>query len=148
LALQKSTTGGSATGARLSTVRWLLYGRITLRMTGIALPGVVTTFITMSERKDEIDWEFVGGNVTEAQTNVFYKGIQEFNTHNTKEALPSRIDQPHTFTIDWTKDTLSWLIDGKVVRTVYRANATSPMVCFADKLYYMRSRSYDTDTTW
>jgi hypothetical protein len=67
--------GNSGIGARLSTTRYLQYARITARMNAVAVPGVVTTFITMSPRKDEIDWEFVGGETTSGQTNVFYKGM-------------------------------------------------------------------------
>jgi beta-glucanase (GH16 family) len=36
--------------------------------------GVVTAFITMSNVKDEIDWEFPGAAVTEGQTNFFWQG--------------------------------------------------------------------------
>jgi beta-glucanase (GH16 family) len=52
-------TQGQAVGVRLSTLRYMLYGRITARMRAIPLPGAVTTFITMSERQDEIDWEVI-----------------------------------------------------------------------------------------
>lgn len=37
--------------------------------------GVVTAFITMSDVKDEIDWEFPGANTTAGQSNFFYQGI-------------------------------------------------------------------------
>ena len=37
--------------------------------------GVVTAFITMSDIKDEIDWEFPGDAVTQGQTNYFWQGV-------------------------------------------------------------------------
>ena len=37
--------------------------------------GVVAAFITMSDIKDEIDWEFPGAKTTEAQSNHFWQGI-------------------------------------------------------------------------
>lgn len=37
--------------------------------------GVVTAFITMSNIKDEIDWEFPGAKTTQGQTNFFWEGI-------------------------------------------------------------------------
>jgi len=37
--------------------------------------GVVTAFITMSDDKDEIDWEWPGATTTSAQTNLFWKGV-------------------------------------------------------------------------
>ena len=37
--------------------------------------GVVTAFITMSDAKDEIDWEWPGTVTTEAQSNFFWQGF-------------------------------------------------------------------------
>lgn len=37
--------------------------------------GVVTAFITMSNIKDEIDWEFPGTNTTTGQTNYYWQGV-------------------------------------------------------------------------
>jgi len=37
--------------------------------------GVVTAFITMSDIKDEIDWEFPGTKTTEGQSNYFWQGV-------------------------------------------------------------------------
>jgi beta-glucanase (GH16 family) len=34
----------------------MLYGKFSIRMKGPVIPGVVTTFITLSRRGDEIDW--------------------------------------------------------------------------------------------
>jgi len=36
--------------------------------------GVVTAFISMSDIKDEIDWEFPGNTTTQAQSNYFWQG--------------------------------------------------------------------------
>ncbi len=129
--IKNGVNGQPATGARLSTTRYLLYGRISVKMTAIPVPGAVSTFITMSQRKDEIDWEFVGANVTEGQSNVFYKGIEEFNIHNFRHLIPNGADfatSMHVYTIDWRSDSLTWLIDGVPVRTLSKENATSPMV--------------------
>ena len=38
-------------------------------------PGVVVAFITMSDVKDEIDWEFPGAKTTEGQSNFFWQGF-------------------------------------------------------------------------
>lgn len=37
--------------------------------------GVVTAFITMSDIKDEIDWEFPGNDTLHGQTNFFWQGV-------------------------------------------------------------------------
>jgi hypothetical protein len=52
--------------------------------------GVVIAFITMSDIKDEIDWEFPGANITSAQSNYFWQGI--IRTYQSVfSPLPSRI---------------------------------------------------------
>lgn len=84
----------------------------------------------------------VGGNTTDAQSNVFYKGIQEFGIHGGNHAVPSGIAQPHVYTIDWRSDVLTWSIDGTPVRTLVKENSTSPMVfsIFWKHLYVDSSR--------
>ena len=89
LALLLTETNG---GTRLSSTRYLHYGSVTARRTLplnspsmsmlTMLPvktgrwgGVVTAFITMSDIKDEIDWEFPGNTTTEGQTNFFWQGL-------------------------------------------------------------------------
>ena len=48
--------GGEAQGVRMSTTRYMLYGKFSVEMSAVPVPGIVVTFITMSERHDEIDW--------------------------------------------------------------------------------------------
>ncbi|KAH6572094.1 hypothetical protein BASA61_005058 [Batrachochytrium salamandrivorans] len=125
LRLVKSNNA-SAVGTRISLSRYLLYARITARIKAIPVAGVITTFITMSDTKDEIDWEVVGSDTNNAQTNVFYKGIEEFGIHSTTEPVKN-ISTWHNYTMDWKHDTLTWEMDGEVRRTLNRLNSTSPM---------------------
>jgi hypothetical protein len=97
-------------GTRLSSTRYVHYGTITARSKRLQLTpivrtyaiavktgrwaGVVTAFITMSDIKDEIDWEFPvctlskiefnsfddcighqGAETTQGQTNYFWQGV-------------------------------------------------------------------------
>ncbi|KAI8913204.1 concanavalin A-like lectin/glucanase domain-containing protein [Gorgonomyces haynaldii] len=119
---------GTYDGAGLTSTRYILYGRLTGRMKGIAVPGIVNAFITMSESKDEIDWEMVGGSSNEGQSNVFYKGLPEFGQHGGSHKMPSGTieDGWHTYTIDWRSDYIAWYIDNQLVRTYKNdANAVS-----------------------
>jgi beta-glucanase (GH16 family) len=111
----------------MSSTRYIKYGKISAKLAAIPVPGVVTTFITMSPTKDEIDFEFVGSDQNEIQTNVFYKGIVEYNVHNTKEPISSNIALPHVYEIDWTSETLKWSVDGKLVHNITRETSISPM---------------------
>ena len=73
-----STMGPSPPGVRLSYI--CLYardadGRFVYAVKTGRWGGVVTAFITMSDIKDEIDWEFPGNQTTEGQSNYFWQGV-------------------------------------------------------------------------
>jgi beta-glucanase (GH16 family) len=79
--------------------------------------------------------EFTGQHNDEVNSNVFYKGIPEFSIHNVLLKVPGNgIGGSHIYTLDWKKDSLTWIIDGKPARTLFRENSTSPMVLFFYKL--------------
>lgn len=106
-------------GTRVSSTRYVHYGTITATMKASKWQGVVTAFITMSGIKDEIDWEWPGANTTAAQTNMFWQGDVPDVTIGTSEGpINSTFDSYHDYTIDWKPDTLTWSIDGQVVRTL------------------------------
>lgn len=112
-------------GTRLSSTRYVHYGKITTRLKTGKWGGVVTAFITMSDIKDEIDWEFPGAQTTEGQSNYFWQGVVPAQTAGGVHGnLTDTFVNYHDYTIDWQQDTLTWLIDGNVVRTLKRSDAT------------------------
>ncbi len=113
-------------GIRISSKTEVLYAKMTVRARPISIPGAVTTFITMSDSKDEIDVEWIGKEPTKPQSNIFYKGIPEYGLHfkrlNSKPGI-------QTITIDWKSTSIQFSVDGKIQRT-YLKNSTeaiSPM---------------------
>ncbi|PSS36956.1 hypothetical protein PHLCEN_2v1172 [Hermanssonia centrifuga] len=120
LALLLTETNG---GTRLSSTRYVHYGTITARLKTGRWGGVVTAFITMSDIKDEIDWEFPGDATTEGQTNYFWQGNIPTQTHGTTATgLTDTFSNYHDYTLDWQPDSLTWLIDGNIVRTLQRSD--------------------------
>ncbi|KAI8900285.1 glycosyl hydrolases family 16-domain-containing protein [Globomyces pollinis-pini] len=109
-------TNATAKGIQLSTLRYVQYAKITVKMTAIAVPGVVTSFITLSETGDEIDFEIAGFNSSQVLSNVFSNGIGEFGIHGGNHKVNTPISESHIYTIDWKSDVITWLIDGKSVR--------------------------------
>ncbi|EJU01789.1 glycoside hydrolase family 16 protein [Dacryopinax primogenitus] len=109
-------------GTRLSTTRYVDYGTITASLKTGRWGGVVTAFITMSDVKDEIDWEFPGSATTQGQSNYYWLGVANYSATNgeTTDGLSDTYDNFHNFTIDWQPETLQWLVDGAVVRTVQK----------------------------
>ncbi|KAF9788093.1 glycoside hydrolase family 16 protein [Thelephora terrestris] len=120
LALLLTQTNG---GSRISSTRYLHYGTVTARIKTGRWGGVVTAFITMSSIKDEIDWEWPGANTTQAQTNYFWQGFIPAQTNGlTTGGLTDTFSNYHDYTIDWQSDTLTWLIDGNIVRTLKKSD--------------------------
>lgn len=82
----------------------------------------------MSDVKDEIDWEWVGAEQHQVQSNYFFLGIADYvntkgKTHDVSGSALS--DEWHTYTLDWQEDQLKWLIDGKEVRTLTKAETVT-----------------------
>ncbi|KAE9407905.1 hypothetical protein BT96DRAFT_1013796 [Gymnopus androsaceus JB14] len=112
-------------GTRLSSTRYIHYWTISATpvKTG-RWAGVVTAFITMSDIKDEIDWEFPGANTTTGQTNYYWQGVIPNVTHGAIEAgLADTFSNYHEYTIDWQPAALTFSIDGNVVRTINESDA-------------------------
>ncbi len=112
-------------GARISSTAYVQYGRFSARFKAAGpVGGMVTSFISMSDEKDEIDWEVVGGKDNDqAQTNYFIKGLVDY-TNSEKAQLPSLASQQtYEYVVDWNAQRIEWVLNGRVVRTV---PATSP----------------------
>lgn len=114
-------------GTRLSSTRYLHYGTVTAKIKTGRWAGVVTAFITMSDIKDEIDWEFPGAATTEGQTNYFWQGVIPTgkNNGNTSTGLTDTFANYHSYTIDWQPDALTFSIDGSAVRTLQKSDTVN-----------------------
>lgn len=71
------TMAPSTVGTLLMSTHYVWYGKISATLTTSQGPGVVTAFIMMSDVKDEIDFEFVGVDMTHAQSNYYFQGITD-----------------------------------------------------------------------
>lgn len=142
------TMAEGTVGTLLASTHYVWYGKTTAKFTTSAGAGVVTAFILLSDVKDEIDFEFVGVQLSTAQTNFYSQGIT--NCESNRSTLCAQIlnqcnaddngmaatlqddvhVNEHTYEIDWKPDTITWSINGNVVRTLNRAdtwNDTSNM---------------------
>ncbi|KAF8137604.1 glycoside hydrolase family 16 protein [Boletus edulis] len=123
IALTLTEQGG---GTLLSSTRYVHYGRITARLKTGRWAGVVTAFITMSSIKDELDWEFPGNNTSQGQTNYFWEGVIPTVSKGAVETgFTDTYDNWHDYTIDWQPDSLTFLVDGNVTRTILAAHCVN-----------------------
>ena len=102
---------------------YIFFGVVEVWLKAATGQGVVSSIVLESDDLDEIDWEFLGGNTTHAETNYFGKG----NTTSYDRAIYYPVDKPqenfHNYTVEWTAEKIDWSIDGAVVRTLKYSDA-------------------------
>lgn len=69
------TMAQDTVGTLLASTHYIWYGKISAKLTTSQGPGVVTAFIMMSDVKDEIDFEFIGTDINNAQSNFYCQGV-------------------------------------------------------------------------
>lgn len=123
---QKSTLltmAKGTVGTLLASTHYVWYGKICSKLTTAQGKGVVTAFILMSDVKDEIDYEWVGVDVGNVQSNYYSQGVTNYkNGNNLTVPGGNTVENMHEYCIDWKEDTLDWSIDGKIQRTLERKN--------------------------
>ncbi|KAE8355346.1 concanavalin A-like lectin/glucanase domain-containing protein [Aspergillus coremiiformis] len=102
----------------IDTNDYFLFGKVEVVMKAAPGTGVVSSIVLESDVLDEIDWEALGGDTTQIQTNYFGKGDTSTYDRGTFVNMASPQADYHTYTIDWNKDKTTWAIDGNVVRTL------------------------------
>ncbi|KAK4999148.1 hypothetical protein LTR66_001752 [Elasticomyces elasticus] len=117
------TISKSGQAPTIQTDFYIFFGRVEVKMKAATGTGIVSSIVLESDDLDEIDWEFLGGNTAQAETNYFGKG----NTTTYDRAIYYPVSAPqatfHTYTVDWTSSRLVFYIDGTAVRTLNYADA-------------------------
>ncbi|KAF2090008.1 glycoside hydrolase family 16 protein, partial [Saccharata proteae CBS 121410] len=121
------TMAESTVGTLLASTHYVWYGKISAKLRTSQGAGVVTAFIMMSDVRDEIDFEFVGVDTAHAQSNYYSQGVTNYNNGD-ELATSDTVSNEHEYTIDWQPDTLTWSIDGNVMRTLKRADTWNATV--------------------
>ncbi|KAG9577470.1 concanavalin A-like lectin/glucanase, partial [Aureobasidium melanogenum] len=109
----------------ISSDFYIFFGRVDVTMQAAPGVGIVSSMVLESDDLDEIDWEWLGGDSTQAQTNYFGKGNTTSYDRGTYQSVSSPQTTMHTYSFDWTEEKIDWLIDGAVVRTLMYADAVS-----------------------
>ncbi|KAH6640593.1 concanavalin A-like lectin/glucanase domain-containing protein [Chaetomium tenue] len=102
----------------IGSKKYIFFGQVDVTVRAARGVGVVTSFVLQSDDLDEIDWEWLGGDATQVQTNFFSKGCTDTYDRGGFSPVADPVNQFHTYTIKWTPDQLDWIIDGAVVRTL------------------------------
>ncbi|KAM9907554.1 hypothetical protein OXX69_006388 [Metschnikowia pulcherrima] len=108
-----------STGTVVSSTKYLWYGKVGATIKSSRDRGVIAAFITFSDVQDEIDFEFLGYNLTFPQNNYYSKGILNYSNTGDFE-VSNTFENWHYYEMDWQEDKIIWSVDGKEVRTLER----------------------------
>ncbi|KAI9476423.1 MAG: concanavalin A-like lectin/glucanase domain-containing protein [Benjaminiella poitrasii] len=106
-------------GPTLNATTYMLYGKVSATIRSASTGGSVTAFILIANDGDEIDFEFVGGDSKNVQTNYFWGKSVEYTVNGRIHPVDGgAVDKGfHKYTIDWKPDRINWLVDDRVIRT-------------------------------
>ncbi|WYZ35566.1 hypothetical protein EsH8_X_000213 [Colletotrichum jinshuiense] len=107
----------------MASNKYIFFGKIDVVLKAAPGQGVVTSVVLQSDDLDEIDWEWVGGDTQKVQTNYFGKGDTSTYDRGAYHDVSNPLSEYHTYTIDWTQESVKWLIDGALVRELKYADA-------------------------
>jgi len=139
------TMAEGTVGTLLTSTRYVWYGKIGARFATSAGAGVVTAFILLGNSKDEIDFEFVGVSLESAQTNFYSQGVPVYTNGGNTTGLSDVHANMHDYEIDWQPDSITWSIDGNVVRTLNRDDTWNAT---ANRYYYPQTPAQVQLSLW
>lgn len=106
------------------TSNWyLMFGKVDIVMKAAPGTGIVSSLVMQSDDLDEIDWEILGSQGTQVQTNYFGKGQTGSYDRGSSSSNPTGTTGFNTYTIDWSSNEIVWQLNGQTVRTLNPANA-------------------------
>ncbi len=118
------TVAQSGDNPQLTSNSYIMFGRVEWVMKAAPGTGIVSSAILQSDCLDEIDWEWLGGDNSQVQSNYFRRGVTGTGAGGFHSAT-SNHDDFHTYVIDWTADEIAWQVDGVTVRAVTAQQAGS-----------------------
>lgn len=95
-----------------------MFGHVDYEIQAAPGQGIVSSAVMQSDCLDEIDWEWVGNDDSQAQTNYFGKGQTTTYNRGTYVPVSGSHDGFHHYSVDWTPQQIVWQIDGVTVRAM------------------------------
>jgi beta-glucanase (GH16 family) len=102
----------------VATHKYMFFGRIDVECQASVGQGIVTSAVLQSADLDEIDWEWVGGDSAQAQSNYFGKGDTSTYDRGAYHDVANALTSVNTYSVEWTSQKIDWIINGNVVRTL------------------------------
>ncbi|KAH7376148.1 family 16 glycosyl hydrolase [Plectosphaerella cucumerina] len=118
------TVAASGQAPQLISVFYIMFGRVEITMKAATGAGIVSSLVLQSDTLDEIDFEWLGADPHEVQSNYFGKGqVTDYNRGQFHPMDKNNQEEFLTYIFDWTKDRTEFYVDGVLVRTLTFAEA-------------------------
>ncbi|KAH7161445.1 ice nucleation protein [Dactylonectria macrodidyma] len=104
---------------------YMFFGRLDVVTQAAEGQGIVSSVVLQSDDLDEIDWEWVGGDNAQVQTNFYSKGNTETYDRGAYHPVDAPLTSYHKYSFEWTSTVINWLIDDVVVRTLNAADTVA-----------------------
>ncbi|CAG5160245.1 uncharacterized protein ALTATR162_LOCUS5771 [Alternaria atra] len=119
------TVRQSGDAPQLTSLWYIMFGKVDIEIQAAPGAGIVSSFVLQSDTLDEIDWEWLGADPDEVQSNYFGKGQTTDYNRGAFHSDPGSQSGFKKYTIEWTPEQIVWQIDGTTVRTLEPANANN-----------------------
>lgn len=119
------TVAKSGDAPQLTSKWYIMFGKVDIVAKAAPGVGIVSSFVLQSDTLDEIDWEWLGAQPNQVQTNYFGKGQTTTYNRGAFHDDPNSQTQFKKYSIEWTPNQIVWQIDGVTVRTLEPANANN-----------------------
>ncbi|KAI4937944.1 hypothetical protein J4E85_000381 [Alternaria conjuncta] len=101
----------------------LHFGYVEVVMKAAPGVGIISSIVLQSDNLDEVDWEWIGGVDSRVQQNYFGKGnTTTYDRMIEADALNNQ-NEFHKYALNWTSESLTWIVDDKPTRTLNFADA-------------------------
>lgn len=117
------TVAKKGDGPILQSDFYIMFGRVEFTIKAAPGTGIVSSAVLQSDCSDEIDWEWLGGDDAQVQTNYFGKGQTTTYDRGAFHADAGNHDSFKEYTIDWNPQRILWQINGATLRTLNAAEA-------------------------
>lgn len=112
------TVSASGDNPTLTSQWYIMFGKVDFVFKSAPGTGMVSSAILLSDDLDEIDWELLGADSSQAQSNYFGKGVTGAYGRGGFSSIPSSQTDYNTYTIDWNAERILWQINGATMRTL------------------------------
>ncbi|CAN9230644.1 unnamed protein product [Alternaria sp. RS040] len=102
---------------------YLHFGYVEVVMKAAPGVGIVSSIVLQSDNLDEVDWEWIGGVDSRVQQNYFGKGNTTTYDRMIEADAPNNQNEFHKYALNWTAESLTWIVDDKPTRTLNFADA-------------------------